>query len=260
MEIEKLLEVMKALRTPVTGCPWDLKQTFDSIVPYTIEEVYEVAEAIEHNDKSELKIELGDLLFQIVFYCQLAEEEGSFDFAAVVTAIVEKMVRRHPHVFADTVYASEAEFTKAWELSKQQERKQKEKVTQSILDGLSKALPALKVAQKMQTKVARLGFDWKQIEPVYAKIDEEIAEVRQAAENNDHQHSEEEIGDLLFSVVNLSRHLNIDAENALRKASNKFENRFRQVESHCRQQHQSISDKSEEELLALWHKIKNLKD
>ncbi|MCK4710959.1 MAG: nucleoside triphosphate pyrophosphohydrolase, partial [Gammaproteobacteria bacterium] len=187
MQIEKLLELMKALRTPGTGCPWDLKQTFSSIVPYTIEEVYEVAEAIDNQDMSELKLELGDLLFQIVFYSRLAEEQGSFDFYDVVNAIVEKMTRRHPHVFSDTVYESEDEFSKAWEQNKKEERQEKNHTEASVLDGLSKALPALKCAQKMQSKVAKLGFDWKSIEPVYEKIDEELSEVRVAVENNDRE-------------------------------------------------------------------------
>ena len=256
MQIEKLLELMKALRTPGTGCPWDLKQTFSSIVPYTIEEVYEVAEAIDNQDMSELKLELGDLLFQIVFYSRLAEEQGSFDFSDVVEAIVEKMTRRHPHVFSNTVYESEDDFSKAWEQNKKEERQEKNHTEASVLDGLSKALPALKCAQKMQSKVAKLGFDWKSIEPVYEKIDEELSEVRMAVENNDRENIEEEIGDLLFSVVNLSRHLKLDAEDALRKATNKFEDRFRQVESACLSQGENISDKSEKQLLAMWEQAK----
>lgn len=254
MQIEKLLELMTALRTPETGCPWDLKQTFASIVPYTIEEVYEVAEAIDNNDMSELRLELGDLLFQIVFYARLAEEQGDFTFYDVVEAIVEKMTRRHPHVFADTVYENEAAFSKAWEDNKKQERENKKEVEKSVLDGLSKALPALKCAQKMQSKVAKVGFDWKELEPVYDKIDEELLEVKAAVKNNDRSNLEEEIGDLLFSVVNLSRHLKIDAEDSLRKASNKFEARFRQVESMC--DGEAMTDKSEEELIEMWEKVK----
>ncbi|MDH5518516.1 MAG: nucleoside triphosphate pyrophosphohydrolase [Gammaproteobacteria bacterium] len=257
MKIEKLLELMKSLRTPGTGCPWDLKQDFKSIVPYTIEEVYEVAEAIDKGDKNELKTELGDLLFQVVFYCQLAEEEGSFDFSDVVTAIVEKMTRRHPHVFSDAVFENEAEFKNAWENNKKQERQAENKSTESSLDGLSKALPALKVAQKMQAKVAKEGFDWQQIEPVYRKIEEELAEVREAHINNNQVNIEEEIGDLLFSVVNLSRHLHFDAENALRRATNKFESRYRQVEVLCREQGKDVSEMSEQQLILLWDRVKN---
>ena len=187
MDIKKLLDLMKALRTPETGCPWDLKQTMVSIVPYTIEEVYEVAEAIDNEDMPELKLELGDLLFQVVFYSRIAEEQGEFTFSDVVKGIVEKMTRRHPHVFADTIYENEAAFSKAWEESKKSEREDKEKRESSLLDGLSKALPALKCAQKMQSKVAKVGFDWKQVEPVYEKIDEEILEVKQAVINNDRE-------------------------------------------------------------------------
>lgn len=256
MEIKKLTDLMAALRTPGTGCPWDLKQTFASIVPYTIEEVYEVAEAIDNQDMQELKLELGDLLFQIVFYARLAEEQGGFDFSDVVTAIVEKMTRRHPHVFADAVYESDAAFSKAWEQSKLEERQAKAGIEKSVLDGLSKALPALKCAQKMQSKAAKVGFDWKEIAPVYDKVEEELSEVRQAEKNEDRDNLEEELGDLLFSVVNLVRHLDMDAENVLRKATNKFEGRFRKLESQCLSEHESISDKTENELIEMWEKVK----
>jgi len=258
MQIEKLIDLMKALRTPETGCPWDLKQDFESIVPYTIEEVYEVAEAIDKNDMEELKLELGDLLFQVVFYARLAEEQESFDFSDIVAAIVEKMTRRHPHVFADTVYETDDDFSQAWEQRKKEEREQKAEQETSIVDGLSKALPGLKSAQKIQSKVAKVGFDWREIEPVYEKIEEEIKEVRQACENNDQQHIEEEIGDLLFSVVNLSRHLKIDAENAMRKSVNKFEQRFRLVESLCHQSGSDMCDLSEQQLTEMWEKAKRL--
>lgn len=256
MDIKKLTDLMVALRTPETGCPWDLKQTFSSIVPYTIEEVYEVAEAIDNQDMPELKLELGDLLFQVVFYSRLAEEQGSFNFSDVVSAIVEKMTRRHPHVFSDTVYESDAAFSKAWEQSKKEERQAKTKIESSVLDGLSKALPALKCAQKMQSKVAKVGFDWKEVGPVYEKIDEELLEVKQAEKNNDLENLEEEIGDLLFSVVNLARHLELDAENALRKATNKFEQRYRQVEADCQAQGDSVNNMSEQQLNKMWQNAK----
>jgi len=256
MDIKELLTVMKKLRTPETGCPWDLKQTFSTIVPYTIEEAYEVAEAIDNNDMSELKLELGDLLFQVVFYSRLAEEENHFKFDDVVEAIVEKMIRRHPHVFADTVYENDESFSLAWEQSKKDERNQKGSANESVLDGLTKALPALKGAQKMQAKVSKVGFDWKQLEPVYEKVHEELDEVREAQDKGRQDDVEDEIGDLLFSVVNLSRHLNIDAEEALRKATGKFENRFRQVESECQKQKVAIGDKSEAELIEMWEKVK----
>jgi len=257
MQIEKLIDLMKALRTPETGCPWDLKQNFESIVPYTIEEVYEVAEAIDNKDMAELKLELGDLLFQVVFYARLAEEQGSFDFSDIVEAIVEKMTRRHPHVFSDTIYETDEDFSRAWEQTKKEEREHKSEQESSVVDGLSKALPGLKSAQKIQSKVAKVGFDWKGIDPVYDKVDEEIQEVKQACENNDQQHIEEEVGDLLFSVVNLSRHLKVDAENAIRKSVNKFEKRFRLVETLCHQDGLNMNDLPEEQLLDMWEKVKH---
>jgi len=256
MDIKELLLVMKKLRTPETGCPWDLKQNFSTIVPYTIEEAYEVAEAIDNNDMDELKLELGDLLFQVVFYSRLAEEENYFTFGDVVEGIVEKMIRRHPHVFADTVYENDKAFSLAWEQSKKDEQKLKGTEHTSVLDGMTKALPALKSTQKIQAKVAKVGFDWKQTEPVYEKVQEEIDEVKEAEERRCQKDIEDEIGDLLFSVVNLSRHLNVDAEEALRKASLKFEGRFRQLESECKSQQVEIDSKSEEELIELWEKVK----
>lgn len=257
MDIKELLTVMKKLRTPETGCPWDLKQTFSTIVPYTIEEAYEVAEAIDNNDMDELKLELGDLLFQVVFYSRLAEEENHFKFDDVVEGIVEKMIRRHPHVFSDTVYENDESFSLAWEQSKKDERNQKGSANESVLDGLTKALPALKSAQKVQAKVSKIGFDWKHIKPVYEKVQEEIDEVRQAEDEGDAANIEDEIGDLLFSVVNLSRHLNVNAEEALRKATGKFENRFRQVELECQRQKTAIGNKSEAELIEMWEMVKS---
>ena len=256
MDIKELLTVMKKLRTPETGCPWDLKQTFSTIVPYTIEEAYEVAEAIDNNDMDELKLELGDLLFQVVFYSRLAEEEKRFNFGDVVEGIVEKMIRRHPHVFAATVYENDESFSLAWEQSKKDERKDKGVDANSVLDGVTKAMPALKVAQKVQSKVSKVGFDWKTIEPVYEKVQEELDEVRDAQEQGNPDDIEDEIGDLLFSVVNLSRHLNINAEEALRKSTGKFENRFRQVESECQSQQVEMRDKSEQELIEMWERVK----
>jgi len=257
MDIKELLSVMKKLRTPETGCPWDLKQTFSTIVPYTIEEAYEVAEAIDKNDMDELKLELGDLLFQVVFYSRLAEEADHFKFDDVVEGIVEKMIRRHPHVFSDTVYENEESFSLAWEQSKKEERQTKGvKEDNSVLNGLTKALPALKVAQKMQSKVSKVGFDWKQTEPVYQKVQEEITEVRGAQEAGVEAEIEDEIGDLLFSVVNLSRHLNVNAEEALRKSTAKFEKRFRMVESECKATGRQMMGMPESELIDIWEKVK----
>lgn len=256
MKIDELLKVMEKLRDPASGCPWDLKQTYSTIVPYTIEEAYEVAEAIENKDYDELKLELGDLLFQVVFYAQLAREEKRFNFSDVVTAIVKKMIRRHPHVFSDTVYKDDAEFAKAWEQSKREEKTQNGQQVSSYLDGVVKSLPALKVAQKMQKKAARAGFDWQSTTPVYEKIQEEISEVREAEALSEHSKIEDEIGDLLFSVVNLSRHLKVDAEEALRKASNKFERRFKQVEAASGESGRQLDHYQEQELIELWEQVK----
>ena len=256
MDINELLDVMKKLRDPEHGCPWDLKQNFASIVPYTIEEAYEVAEAIDANDMAELKLELGDLLFQVVFYSQLAKEENAFEFADVVEAIVSKMIRRHPHVFADTVYASDEEFSKAWEQSKREEKQQLGQVVDSAIDGVSKSLPALKFAQKTQSKAAKVGFDWDQIAPVYEKVTEELIEVREAEKNNNREEIEDEIGDLLFSVVNLSRHLKVDAEEALRKSTAKFSGRFKKLEAQCGEKGLSIETRTEQQLLEMWDRVK----
>ena len=256
MDIKELLNVMKKLRDPDHGCPWDLKQSFATIVPYTIEEAYEVAEAIDANDMGELKLELGDLLFQVVFYAQLAKEEKAFEFADVVEAIVTKMIRRHPHVFADTVYKNDEEFAKAWEQSKTEEKQQAGIEQSSAIDGVNKALPALKFAQKMQSKAAKAGFDWQQITPVYKKVEEELNEVRAAERSAVQGEIEDEIGDLLFSAVNLSRHLKVDAEEALRRATKKFETRFRAVEAECERNQQSIEESSEAQLIKLWESVK----
>jgi len=256
MDINELLDVMRKLRDPEQGCPWDLKQNFASIVPYTIEEVYEVAEAIDANDMDELKLELGDLLFQVVFYSQLAKEENAFEFSDVVEAIVTKMVRRHPHVFSDTAYQSDEEFSKAWEQSKREEKQQSGQLVDSAIDGVSKVLPALKFAQKTQSKAAKVGFDWEQIAPVYEKVTEELSEVREAEKNNNQTEIEDEIGDLLFSVVNLSRHLKVDAEEALRKSTGKFSQRFRKLEAQCKENNQSIDTSTEQQLLHMWDIVK----
>lgn len=233
--VDKLLAVMQSLRDPITGCPWDLKQSYDSILPFTLEEVYEVAEAIENKDFASLKDELGDLLFQIVFYARLAEEQGRFDFFAIVENLCDKLIRRHPHVFAEiTPGKTDAELHLAWEKQKHLERAGKSaepEVAQSLLDDIPKALPELKRAQKIQQRVAKQGFDWPCVSQVWHKIDEEILEVKQAAQSGDQDHLEEELGDLLFVMVNLTRHYGFDAETTLRKANQKFEKRFRLLET-----------------------------
>ena len=222
---------MRKLRDPKSGCPWDTKQSYRSILPYTIEEVYEVADAIEREDYSDLKDELGDLLFQVVFYAQLATEDGFFDLSEVIEGICDKLTRRHPHVFGGKVYTDDDAVHQAWEKQKHLERQDKNKRKQaSLLDDIPLVLPELKRAQKIQKRVAKQGFDWPDVLQVWDKLDEEVCEVKQAAESDNQQHIKEEIGDLLFVCVNLARHYKVDADMALRDANQKFERRFRKVE------------------------------
>jgi MazG family protein len=233
-QISRLLEVMARLRHPETGCPWDIEQSFATIAPYTIEEAYEVAEAIADGDMSGLKEELGDLLLQVVYHARMAEEERLFDFEAVAQTIADKMIRRHPHVFGtETVDSAEAQ-TASWEAQKAAERARKavaDGTEPSALDGVPLVLPALTRAEKLGKRASRVGFDWPETAPVIEKIEEEIAEVRAAlAADAPPEKLEEELGDLLFSVVNLARHLRVEPEHALRAANRKFERRFRQVE------------------------------
>ncbi len=255
--LPQLLDIMRRLRHPETGCAWDVKQSFQTIAPFTVEEAYEVADAIERNDLEDLCDELGDLLFQVVFHAQIASEQGAFTFDDVAQSIVDKMIRRHPHVFGEVVYATEEDLKAGWEAIKAEERRLKLARHQassaesteagnpqstdlhsatpvpgqiSVLDGIARNLPALKRADKVQKRCARVGFDWPDIEPVWEKLDEEIAEVREALASGEHDAVEDEIGDLLFTVVNLARHCSIDSEQALQRASAKFETRFRRVE------------------------------
>ncbi len=229
--LARLAAIMARLRDPVTGCPWDLAQDFSSIAPYTIEEAYEVAEAIANHDMAELRAELGDLLFQVVFHSRLAEEAGHFSLNDVVTAISDKMERRHPHIFSDAVAATDAGAQKLeWEAIKAAERLAAGHGAgrDSALDGVATALPALMRAEKLQSRAARIGFDWPEEAPVRAKIAEELAEFQSATGSVDRL---EEAGDLLFSVVNYLRHHGIDAETALRAGNDKFERRFRAMEA-----------------------------
>ncbi len=253
-EVDRLLELMTQLRDPDSGCPWDLAQTYASIVPHTIEEAYEVADAIAREDLIDLKDELGDLLFQVVFYAQLAKEEGAFVFAEVAAAITEKMIRRHPHVFSNTSYSDVSEQSQAWE-----QIKQKEKATNSVLDGVPLALPALTRALKLQRKAASVGFDWSEISPVLAKIEEELQEVRIELEQNNAQRLEEEIGDLLFACINLARHSKVDPEAALRHCNRKFETRFRHIETWLAENGSSPKQASLQEMDALWERAKTEK-
>lgn len=230
--IDRLLQIMARLRDPDGGCPWDLEQSFASIAPFTIEEAYEVADAISRDNLIDLRDELGDLLFQVVFHARLAEEAGQFSFADVVDSVCDKMERRHPHVFGDAKIAGSKDQLRAWEAHKAAERVQgSEAVDGSALAGLSTGLPAAMRARKLQQRAALVGFDWPDTDAVFDKLDEEIAEVRAemvASPNRDAV--EDEIGDLAFVVVNLARHANVDLETCLRRANAKFERRFRTME------------------------------
>lgn len=258
--LKDLLDIMRQLRTPETGCPWDCEQTFETIAPYTIEEAYEVDEAVRAKDMDALKGELGDLLFQTVFHARIAEEMGVFSFEDVVTAIAEKMVRRHPHVFAEASIEDADAQTMAWEQHKAVERAEKAKTegrSPSVLDGVTVGLPALLRAVKLQKRAARVGFDWPQTEQVLDKLQEECAELVEAhTDGTDHAHVKEEFGDLLFVMANLGRHLNIDPEEALRNANAKFERRFKGVEAKLQQRGKSPTDSSLEEMDALWNAVK----
>ncbi len=226
--IEKLLEVMRQLRDPETGCPWDVQQDFSTIAPYTIEEAYEVADAIARDDIAHLRDELGDLLFQVVFHARMAEEAGEFDFDDVAGVIAEKMIRRHPHVFGDEEQRAAGKVDGSWEEIKELERNDGDDA--SALAGVARALPALKRAQKLGKRASRVGFDWPDRHGVHIKIHEELGELEEAVGTRDAGNIEEEFGDLLFAVVNLARHLDIDPEKALSGANVKFERRFREME------------------------------
>lgn len=254
--IEKLIAVMAALRHPQSGCPWDLEQDFSTIAPYTIEEAYEVADAIERGELMELRDELGDLLFQVVFHARMADEQGLFDFHDVAEAIVEKMERRHPHVFGDDAVADAEEQTRAWEQHKAKER-EANGGSRSLLDGVTLGLPALSRAQKLQKRAAKGGFDWPEIEPVFDKIHEEIDEVRAELAKGDDEALHNEIGDLLFACVNLARHAGVDAEQALRSANGKFVSRFHYVESQLAEEGLTPEQASLEKMDALWIRAKS---
>jgi MazG family protein len=250
-EMKRLLDIMARLRDPVAGCPWDKVQDFRTIAPYTIEEAYEVAEACETGDPAALKDELGDLLFQTVFHARMAEEAGLFAFADVAAAISDKMVRRHPHVFADVAIADAEAQTAAWEETKATERAAGGAA--SVLDGIGVALPALTRAEKLQKRAARVGFDWPEAGPVFGKIDEELGELRAELDAGaPAARLEDEFGDVLFAVVNLARHLRLDPEQALRAASRKFERRFRAMEAAAA----PLKGKSLDELEGVWQRVK----
>ena len=266
--IEKLTGIMAQLRDPQQGCPWDLEQSFETIVPHTLEEAYEVAETIETGEISELCGELGDLLFQVVFYARLAEEQGMFNFDQVVDGIVDKLVRRHPHVFGDEDITDIEAQTRAWESHKAQERAEKDG-NASALAGVAIALPALTRSVKLQKRAAQVGFDWPTIAPVFDKVNEELDEVKQEIDlefRNDNaletsliknkQRIEEEVGDLLFACTNLARHARVNPETALRRSNRKFEKRFSQMEAIASKNSLALGSLDIEKWEQLWEQVK----
>ncbi len=258
MKIDRLLDIMEQLRDPETGCAWDREQEFATIAPYTIEEAYEVADAIDHEDMGNLRDELGDLLFQVVFHARMAEERGAFAFADVVEGICDKMIRRHPHVFGDKKIETAAAQTIHWESLKRAERAEGGANT-SQLDGIPGALPALLRAEKLGKRAAQTGFDWPTGAGALAKVDEELAELRTELTPAavDQEKIEEEFGDLLFSIVNLARHLNVRSEEALRRANAKFDRRFREVERRAKANGEKPLDSMDiDEMEDLWKAVK----
>ncbi len=255
--IDRLLEIMAKLRDPEGGCPWDLEQTFATIAPYTVEEAYEVVDAIERGDLDDLKDELGDLLLQVVFHARMAEERGHFAFDDVATAICDKMVRRHPHVFADARFASSAAQTVAWEDIKSQERAGKGRA-QSVLDDVPTALPALTRAVKLSKRAARVGFVWEKTQDVLDKLEEELAELRVEIAAGDQTHIHEELGDLLFVCANLARDLGVDPEDALRGANAKFARRFHFIEARLAEDGRTPDQSDLLEMDRLWDAAKAL--
>jgi len=262
--IDRLLAIMARLRDPQNGCPWDVKQSFATIAPYTIEEAYEVAEAIEQNDMAALKDELGDLLLQVVFHARMAEEAGHFAFQDVASAIGDKMVSRHPHVFGDQDAATADDVKLTWEAQKEAERRAKAArenggsgAPLSALDGVTSALPALLRAEKLQKRAARVRFDWPDVQQVFDKLDEELGEIREEIDKGgDPDRLEDEVGDLLFVVANLARHLKVDPETALRRANAKFERRFRAMEVTLEALGEKAEDQTLETLEDLWQAAK----
>ncbi len=254
---QELLAIMARLRHPETGCAWDLKQDFASLSPYIIEEAYEVIDAIERKDMDDLRSELGDLLLQVVFQAQLADEQGHFAFEDVAEAICDKLVRRHPHVFGDAVFTTDAQRHQAWEQAKAEERQEKNKATQtSVLDGVAASLPALLHCEKIQDRAAHFGFDWSDVEPVIDKVQEELDEVKEAWASGNQHHIEEELGDLLLVTVNLARHLKVNPELALKRSSQKFSRRFQYIEQQVAASGRDLKHCKLAELDAYWDEAK----
>ena len=260
--MQNLLDIMAQLRNPDGGCAWDLKQDFRSILPHTLEEAYEVADAIESDDRIQLRDELGDLLFQVVFYCQLAREEGSFEFADVAQTMADKLIRRHPHVFGDSAHDDNQDGSvidaeqvlKNWESIKQNERDAKQQ--HSVLDDVPSALPAMQRSAKLQKRAANVGFDWPNPTPVLANMAEELEEVNQAFASGDKDHTLEELGDLMFACVNMARHLKQDPEQVMRGANAKFERRFRFLEAQILASGEQLENVSLERMDAGWNEAK----
>ena len=258
--MDALLAIMSRLRDPETGCPWDLRQDFRTIVPYTVEETYELVDAIEAADYEQVREELGDVLFQVVFYAQLGAERELFDFKDVLDGISSKLVSRHPHVFGDLQASetgqslSEAEVKQNWERFKQAEREKK--MRSAILDDVPRALPSLSRAQKLQKRAASVGFDWRDTDGVWGKIEEEMAELREAIAADSQAEIEAELGDVLIAVVNLARHLGIDAETATRRANGRFEDRFRLMEQAADEDGVALDQETVEQLEERWQRAK----
>ena len=247
----KLLETLRILRSP-NGCPWDREQTSESLIPYLLEETYEIIEAIEEGDADVLKEELGDLTLHILFQAELARESGKFDISDALMHISDKLTSRHPNVFdQQSSQHANMDINKSWEIAKQKEKKR-----ENILDGVPKNLPALLRARRIQEKASNVGFDWKELSPVLEKVDEEIEELMEAVALKNQQQITDEMGDVLFSLVNLCRFLNVNPENALRKSITKFENRFAQVEKELKKKGKTVSDSSLEEMDEIWNAVK----
>jgi ATP diphosphatase len=267
-DIQRLLDLMAALRTPGTGCPWDLDQDFASIATYTLEEAYEVVDAIDRGDMIDLKDELGDLLLQVVFHARMAEEQGDFAFGDVVEAITRKLIRRHPHVFGEARNLAPDEVKKLWDEIKQTEKAERradrikagldpeQDPNRTFLGGIPTALPALTRAAKLTTKAAKVGFDWPDPDQVIDKIHEELQEVKEAAGSSERDKIEEEIGDLLFAVTNLARHYDIDPEAALRRTNAKFTRRFRAIETALNRDGRTLEEADLDEMERLWGEAK----
>lgn len=267
-DIKRLIEIMTALRTPETGCPWDVVQTFETIKPYTIEEAYEVADAIERNDMDDLCEELGDLLLQVVFHARIAEERGEFDFGNVVEAVTHKMIRRHPHVFARSDADTPAAVKLQWDDIKQAEKRERkerraarglpEDPLRGHLGSVQRSFPALVEALKLQERAAKVGFDWSEPAPILDKIEEEIGELREALRNDDKRAVADELGDLIFALVNIGRHVGADPEMALRGTNTKFRNRFSHIEDSLSANGESIEAATLERMEELWQAAKKI--